>query len=115
MRLDLGHSIEVNSPYKDNLLVKTRMPFCASARAIRYRRHAVIAPWSSRTLNALMASLRWGGTPGKPGLTNRAKGAEIANRYVLIRRAGCTETCLSGSTGARRPNPDLGAAGFVFQ
>lgn len=46
-----------------------------------------------------------GWQPGKPDLTNRAKGADLTTRHCQTRRAGCVETRLSGSMEACWRNP----------
>ena len=46
-----------------------------------------------------------GWQPGKPDLTNRAKGADFTTRHCQTRRAGCVETRLSGSMEACWRNP----------
>ena len=46
-------------------------------------------------------------TPGKPG-HQPGEGHGLTTHDVLTRRAGRAETCLSGSTEARRTNPAFG-------
>lgn len=55
-----------------------------------------------------------GVAPGKPELTIQAKGAEFTIRYATVRRAGCPETGLSGSTEACWSNPasSIGVCGL---
>jgi len=44
-------------------------------------------------------------TPGKPGLTSRAKGAVSSTVMLEARRAGCIERCSSGSREAAVSKP----------
>jgi hypothetical protein len=54
-----------------------------------------------------------GWQPGKPDLTNRAKGADFTTRHCQTRRAGCVETRLSGSMEACWRNPPDLSSGRV--
>ena len=47
-----------------------------------------------------LASSMWAPTLGKLGLTSRAKSAVSSPAMLEARRAGCMETCLSGSREA---------------
>jgi hypothetical protein len=50
-------------------------------------------------------SSRWAACPSKTSLTSWSKGASSRLAIMLARRAGCMETCSSGSREARRSNP----------
>lgn len=53
-----------------------------------------------RTQTCGLASSVWTPTPGKPGLTSRAKGAVSSTATLEARRAGCVERRSSGSREA---------------
>jgi hypothetical protein len=57
------------------------------------------------TANLAVYSLsRWGRHTRESRLPVGDKGTDFTNCHVSARRAGCTETCLSGSTEAHRSN-----------
>ena len=57
------------------------------------------------TANLDVRSLsRWGRHTRESRLPVGDKGTDFTNCHVSARRAGCTETCLSGSTEAHRSN-----------
>jgi len=53
-----------------------------------------------KTQTCGLASSVWTPTPGKPGLTSRAKGAVSSTVMLEARRAGCVERRSSGSREA---------------
>jgi len=58
-----------------------------------------------KTQTCGLASSVWTPTPGKPGLTSRAKGAVSSTVMLEARRAGCVERRSSGSREAAVSKP----------
>ena len=52
----------------------------------------------------VVCDFAWGRHTRESRLPVGDKGTDFTNCHVLARRAGCTETCLSGSTEAHRSN-----------